>query len=105
MAPVAKVVNQVCPEDGAESVVLRLHLGRPNGEEIEKFTMALVAKVVNHVCLGDGAESVVLCSHLGRPSGEEIEKFSMAPVAKVVHQVCPWRWCRVCRTLLAPWPI
>ena len=69
MAPVATVVNQVCPGGGAEPVVLYSHLGRPNGETIEQVSMAPAAKVVNQVCLGDGAESVVLYSHLGRPNG------------------------------------
>ena len=74
--------------NGAKSVVLCPHLGRPNGEKIEKLTIAPVAKVVNQVCPEDGAESVALCSHLGRPNGEEIEKLTMALVAKVVNQVC-----------------
>ena len=36
--------------DGAESVVLCLHLGRPDVGEIEDFSMAPVAEVVHRVC-------------------------------------------------------
>ena len=74
--------------DGAESVVLCSHLGRPNDEKIGSSTWHQWLRLSVKCALEDGAKSVVLCSHLGRPSGEEIEKFSMAPVAEVVHQVC-----------------
>merc|ERR1711975_161987 len=33
-------------DNGAKSVVLASHLGRPNGEKNEKFSMAPVAKIV-----------------------------------------------------------
>ena len=42
-------------EDGAKPVVLCSHLGRPNGEKTEKFSMAPAAKVVEESLAGLGS--------------------------------------------------
>ena len=42
-------------EEGAKPVVLCSHLGRPNGEKTEKFSMAPAAKVVEESLAGLGS--------------------------------------------------